>query len=320
MALSPETLIFVDIDGVLNVGIRDGGGKMAPISFSLDNLNKALGVLQKIQHGGEIDVESANTVDKLVSVALHSLEDVDEESTTYHELLTNSPHAPGNLDLIYIFVRRLAIMIRVAGPRRLVVLSSTWRKPQYARKVEQLEKAIAVTLGEPFAFDARTSLKEDRSVAGRLNGIRAFIEDYVAASQNMAGPLRVLVLDDFHNTPLNGWKCNGYPMSSVRDVEAYLEGSIPLYLGGAARLIHTYAEWKTESGRLVQIGSGMTANHFRDGVEFLSSSSQQLPLDQKARSYRRPRLGLENIEEETTEYDSCSSETFSEDACEAEKY
>jgi len=96
MALSPETLIFVDIDGVLNVGIRDGGGKMAPISFSLDNLNKALGVLQKMQHGGEIDVESANTVDKIISVALHSLEDVDEESTTYHELLTNSPHAPGN--------------------------------------------------------------------------------------------------------------------------------------------------------------------------------------------------------------------------------
>jgi len=319
MALSPETLIFVDIDGVLNVGIRDGSGKMAPISFSVDNLNKALGELQKMQHGFEIDLESANTVDRIISVAVHSLEDVDEESTTYHELLTNSPHAPGNLDLIYIFVRRLAIMIRVAGPRRLVVLSSTWRKPQYARKVQQLEKAIAVMLGEPFAFDARTSLKEDHSVAGRLNGIRAFIEDYVAASQNLAGPLRVLVLDDFHNTPLNGWKCNGNPMSSVRDVEAYLEGSIPLYLGGAARLIHTYAEWKTESGRLVQIGSGMTANHFRDGVEFLSSSSQQLPLDQKARSYRRPRLGLENIEEET-ECDSCSSETFTDYACEAEKY
>ena len=70
----------------------------------MDNLNTALGVLRKMQHGGEIDVESANTVDRIISVAVHRLEDVDEESTTYHELLTNTPHAPGNLDLIYIFV------------------------------------------------------------------------------------------------------------------------------------------------------------------------------------------------------------------------
>lgn len=211
-------------------------------------------------------------------------------------------------------------MIRVAGPRRLVVLSSTWRRPHHARKVELLEKAIAFMLGEPFRFDARTSLKEDRSVEGRLHGIRAFIEDYVAASQDIAGPLRVLVLDDFHNMPLNGWRCNGNTISSVRDVEAYLESSIPLYLSGAARLIHMYAEWKTEAGNLVQIGTGLTMNHFRDGVEFLTSSTQQLPVDHKARSRWPYRFGLENIEEES-ECDSCSPETWSElDACDAENY
>lgn len=41
-----------------------------------------------------------------------------------------------------------------------------------------------------------------------------------------AGPLKVLVLEDFHITALNGWSCQGDEMSSSGAVERWLRGKI----------------------------------------------------------------------------------------------
>lgn len=327
MASSPGTLIFVDVDGVLNVGIKDENPEMPALDFSMQNLSTCY----SIRRSGKIAAEDAATVDKILSVAAHSLEPLSEDYATYQELLIDSCNSLQGLDLIHIFVQRLAKLIQAAGSQRLVVLSSTWRRPQHSKKTQKLEKAIASVLGEPFAFDARTSLEENRDVAGRLKGIRAFIQDHVAASETPAGPLRVLVLDDFHNRPLKGWKCDGNTISSTQDAEAYLKCGIPAHPSNAVRLIHTYAEWRTESGRLVQVGAGMTMNHFRDGLEFLTTAAKQLVPAQgvgsiaapkkditKTRLRSPPRLGLENIGE--VEFDSCSSGIeIDPDACDSEQ-
>lgn len=272
MTSSPDTLIFVDVDGVLNVGIRDENPAMPALDFSMENLSTCYSIL----NSGKVAAEDAATVDKILSVAAHSLEPLSEDYATYGELLTDNCNSLLDVDLIPVFVQRLAILIKAAGSRRLVVLSSTWRRSQHSKKARKLEKAIAAELGEPFVFDARTSLEENRDVAGRLKGIRAFIQDHVAASHRLVGPLRVLVLDDFHNRPLNGWKCDGNTISSAQDAEAYLKCGIPAHLSSSVRVIHTYAEWHAETGRLVEIGAGITMNHFRDGLEFLATPAKQL--------------------------------------------
>eukprot|EP00930_Biecheleria_cincta_P075666 TRINITY_DN62842_c0_g1_i1.p1 TRINITY_DN62842_c0_g1~~TRINITY_DN62842_c0_g1_i1.p1 ORF type:complete len:373 (+),score=63.64 TRINITY_DN62842_c0_g1_i1:29-1147(+) len=326
-ASMPDTLIFVDVDGVLNVGIKDEDPAVPALDFSMANLS----MCYEIHCSGRCSAKDVEILDKIFSVEACSLEFLGEGYATYGELLRNNPSSLPGLDLIAVFVQRLAMMIRVAGPRRLVVLSSTWRKPQHAKKLQKLEKLIATMLGEPFAFDARTSLEEGRDQAGRLKGIRGFIQDHVASSPKLAGPLRVLVLDDFHNHPLNGWKCDGHRISSAQDAEAYLKNGIPARLPGAVKLIHTYAEWHTEWGHLVQLGTGITMNHFRDGVEFMMTSMKQLVAPQdadftaapkkniaNAQPRPPPRLGLENIED--AELDSCSPGIVGVmDACDAEQ-
>jgi len=313
-ASPPDTLIFVDVDGVLNVGIKDTNPVVPALDFSKDNLSSCYSILRS----GRASAEEADIVDKILSVEAHSLEPFGEGFVTYGELLSNNPDSLVGFDLIFAFVQRLAMMIRIAGPQRLVVLSSNWRKPAHAKKLQKLEMLIAVVLGEPFAFDARTSLEEARDHAGRLQGIGSFIQDHVASFQKLAGPLRVLVLDDFHNGPLNGWKCDGNTISSAQDAEAYLKKIIPAHLSSAVKLIHTYTEWHTESGRLVQLGSGLTANHFVDGVDFLMKQPVP-PQDSKSAAARKnksanarfrppPKLGRENIEE--CEFDSCSTSTW----------
>jgi len=320
-ASPPDTLIFVDVDGVLNVGIKDENPKVAALDFSKDNLSSCYAILRS----GRASADEADIVDKILSVEACSL-DLAEGFATYGELLSNNPDSLVGFDLILTFVQRLAMMIRMAGPQRLVVLSSNWRKPAHAKKLQKLEMLIAAMLGEPFAFDARTSLEEARDHAGRLQGIGAFIQDHVASFQKLAGPLRVLVLDDFHNRPLNGWRCDGNTISSTKDVEAYLKKFIPPHLSSAVKLIHTYTEWYTQSGRLVQLGSGLTANHFIDGMDFLMNSMKQPvpPQYSKSMAARKnknatarlrppPQLGQENSEE--GEFDSCSTSTCDAEQC-----
>jgi len=257
-AATPQTLIFVDVDGVLNVGVNDG--KSNPICFSMSNLERC----EILQHT-TLDPADSGIVDRLVAVSTRTLENSGENPhTTYKNMASGEV---GDLDVVDVFVRRLAQLIRAAGPQRLVVLSSTWRTPKNAGKVVKLEALISAALKKPFTFDAKTSLSESRGAAGRLKGIRAFIEEH--CGHMLASTLRVLVLEDFHASPMNSWTCDGAIIASELDAEAYLHKCIPSHIQLAVKLLHTYDEWRTASGLQVQVGSGLMMKHFARGMAFL---------------------------------------------------
>jgi len=179
--------------------------------------------------------------------------------------LTSCPDT-GLCDLL---VRRLADILRAAGPGRFVVLSSTWRCPQYAKRVLKLEGAISAHLGSPFQFDARTEVdscgRDSGDPADRVRDIGQFLRsscaDRCAAT---APPLRVLVLDDFNASPLQGIACDDDTViHSAGDLEEYLRSQIPAEVPARVAVTHTLSSWFDEpSGLDVTIGCGLTGQRF----------------------------------------------------------
>lgn len=264
----PETLLFVDIDGVLNVAVREETEH--PLSVSKQNLDRAKALISR----GNIESATLSTCNRLLAICAHGLESQGEgSSSTYAEFCSGS-----ELDVSETFVKRLAKLIQVSGPNRQAVLSSTWRQPKHSAKVAMLEKAISRCMNENFTFDAKTPLIEEKSASGRLAGIGKFIAEhsfYASMDPSKTRMLRVLVVDDFHCSPLNSWMCNGTRISSVEEAEKYLERFIPATTVPAIKLLHTYDEWTTTDGLLMQVGSGLTMKHLNRGLEFLKATGAQ---------------------------------------------
>mmetsp|Transcript_77864 Transcript_77864/g.242583 ORF Transcript_77864/g.242583 Transcript_77864/m.242583 type:complete len:260 (+) Transcript_77864:104-883(+) len=156
----------------------------------------------------------------------------------------------------------------------MVVLSSLWQRPQHRERRERLERAISEQLGSPFAFDARTGPRDESTAPGRLRAIGDFLSDLCAWRAELGGDagLRVLVLEDFHITALDGWPCDGEPMESTAAVERYLQQRALSPMDLSVKLIHTYDEWRTPSGLLMQVGAGLTLHHYCQAARFLGSS------------------------------------------------
>mmetsp|Transcript_119612 Transcript_119612/g.334992 ORF Transcript_119612/g.334992 Transcript_119612/m.334992 type:complete len:289 (-) Transcript_119612:333-1199(-) len=251
-----QTIIYVDVDGVLNVSIHEPG--MSPLLLDEGNCDFASGVEDLGALG-----QQRESVERLVSVMRHSV-----GTEAYRDLACASDrHCVDTL------VARLAEIIRGAGPQRLVVLASAWRLPKYAMLVKELEANISKQLGERFSFDARTPLADDKTAAQRLRCIGEHLRS-TACGPGRVGALKVVVVDDFGATPLDGWMCQGSRMSSVADVEAYLRDCVRLYaprLDVRAKMVHCYAEWATPSGLRVQIGAGLTREAVRETSAFLAS-------------------------------------------------
>eukprot|EP00931_Biecheleriopsis_adriatica_P118433 TRINITY_DN93846_c0_g1_i1.p1 TRINITY_DN93846_c0_g1~~TRINITY_DN93846_c0_g1_i1.p1 ORF type:complete len:344 (-),score=50.74 TRINITY_DN93846_c0_g1_i1:54-1085(-) len=261
--LKYENLMFVDIDGVLNVGVKDGDSH--PLSLSARNLEiaKYFPVLQ----GEEAKLESAQkgqaAARRLRFVSQCNLAAYGESNeTTFEKFLSGD-----DVDVADEFVHRLASIIKAAGSKTLVVLTSTWRQPRYADKVRSLEMLLSKHMGKPFEFGARTSLEEVHSAAGRLAGMAQYLRQYCANLSPDCKTLRVLALEDFHITAM-GWQCDGNDIRSVQDAEMYLRKSIPANLKASVKLLHTYAEWSVTDLPLVQVGSGITMQHFCNALEF----------------------------------------------------
>jgi len=234
----------------LNVGVKDVGA--GPISLPASNLRRCQAM-----------AESSDTPNP------EELRQAMAEARLYARLSGAAAGAMG-LDVIRLFVQRLAQLIRAAGSQRQVVLSSTWRQPQHMKKAQELEKVIATELGEPFVFDARTPLAEDRTAAGRLKGIHSFIREHCASSTSRT--LRVLVLEDFHITAMGTWHVDGKCISSEADAEEYLMSNLPSHMTVTSKLLHTYDEWRAGATLQVQVGSGLTVKHFVRGMDFLNPS------------------------------------------------
>jgi len=253
-----HTLLFVDVDGVLNIGIGDPGDDA--VYFNNDNVQKAL----ELWEAGE--GQSEELVERLISTYQHEVGH-GEGATCAKFMSSNKLHASAEL------LGRLATIVQAAGDECTVVLSSTWRQPKHARRVRLLEGALSSALGRAFAFHARTSLVPDnRHPHERLRTIGDFVEDY--GSQLPGSPrraLRVLVLDDFHVHALDGWPLGGVPMDSVGAAEAYLRTRIPASPDLVpVRIVHTYDSWTTPSGLDMRVGIGLTKEHLCAAMEFLT--------------------------------------------------
>jgi len=256
-----ETVIFVDIDGVLNVGVKDQDD--APLLFNDSNREFALGQRGRRQ----ANKHDEDCVQKLMSVATQCPPS-HEEGSSYSDLTC----AKGS-HVSQVLSKRLAQIVQAAGPRKSVVLSSNWRKPQHAHRVRKLEAEVSRHLGSEFAFDARTRPAEERCAADRLRCIGDYVESLCSPKGRFhdGRPLRLLVLEDFFITPLDGWSCGNSDIDSTAAAEAYLLNRAPSSANVAAKLVHTYHEWCTPSGLRVQVGAGLTNLFFKQAIDFISA-------------------------------------------------
>mmetsp|Transcript_82450 Transcript_82450/g.176634 ORF Transcript_82450/g.176634 Transcript_82450/m.176634 type:complete len:356 (-) Transcript_82450:83-1150(-) len=266
-----KTIFFVDVDGVLNIGVKDGG--KSPLGFSDKNIEHALEMYQGRPHVVGQHVHQQDIASMEFLVAVHSRRVGHDEDTTYGDFASDS-----SWGCCETFCRRLALLIQAAGPNRHVVLSSTWRKPQHRKLVEKLEWVIARCLGEDFSFDGRTSMQtsdRDRTPTGRVQIIGDYLETY-GTQMDPTCNLQVVVLEDFHITSLDGsWSCADQQRAdSCKVVESYLRGrtTIPCEV----KLLHTYDSWISDEGRKIEIGSGLTMRHFKEASNFLGINFGEL--------------------------------------------
>jgi hypothetical protein len=256
-----ETLIFVDVDGVLNIGLRDDGN--TPLLFSDSNVAAALRPRSK----SAATSSEQQCLEKLFSVYNHQL---DGEGATYGKLAASSSTQVSDE-----LVGRLVKIIQAAGRGAKVVLSSTWRLPRHSTRANTLEEAIGRHLGCRFKFHSRTRICREICASDRLTVVGDYIADYVEQRPaRQTGQIRVLVLEDFCISPMGCWACEGKRMDSCADVERYLEARAGRSCTVNAKLIHMYDEWQTDSGLTVHVGAGLTMRFLNEALDFLAKEEK----------------------------------------------
>eukprot|EP00747_Dinoflagellata_sp_TGD_P179682 gnl/TRDRNA2_/TRDRNA2_30879_c0_seq1.p1 gnl/TRDRNA2_/TRDRNA2_30879_c0~~gnl/TRDRNA2_/TRDRNA2_30879_c0_seq1.p1 ORF type:complete len:352 (+),score=51.33 gnl/TRDRNA2_/TRDRNA2_30879_c0_seq1:90-1145(+) len=275
-----DTLIFVDVDGVLNVCVRDSGA--IPLAFNKQNMNYSFSVQQ--QKNSTSDREAA----ELIRCTFWREVQGEEEGSTYAKYLSDE-----STELTDVFTCRLAKLIQAAGDRQSVgvILSSAWR--QSGRRIRLLEEKLSHHMGDQFAFDAVTPLGfKDTDPSDRLKAIGDFLAVHCsiinagASGTSAKRSLRVLVLDDFQVNAMDTWidsveavekhlvdqmpSVNAMDtwIDSVEAVEKHLVDQMPS-VNASVKIIHTYDEWTTSRGIHVQLGSGLTLQHSNAAAEFL---------------------------------------------------
>lgn len=251
-ARTAKTVVFVDVDGVLNVGARDDTEPLLINDEGIEDATKLWG--RRKTH------PMRDTIDKLVSISKRELGHGEE--ATYAKFACQ-----GDAMVSDVLVSRLAKIIEAAGQDRIVVLSSKWQ--QYENHIKRLEKHIGDHLGTPFTFEARTGIELACTAECRLQTVGSFLEGLCSFRGENAGPMRILVLEDFHITAMDGWTCRGAQMTSVAAAEQYLRCRMPAASTIAVKLVHTYDEFKTEDGLLVQLGAGLNLAQLSEAESFL---------------------------------------------------
>mmetsp|Transcript_47791 Transcript_47791/g.134964 ORF Transcript_47791/g.134964 Transcript_47791/m.134964 type:complete len:280 (+) Transcript_47791:63-902(+) len=253
---SIETILFVDVDGVLNVGIEDPGKKS--VSFNDVNVQKALRM-----RGASQDVAVPDMVEKILSI--YEKEVGHGEGSTYAEFTSSE------IGVCDKMVERFAQIIKTAGDNCIVVLTSSWRHPRHVKDLQQLELAVHGNLGKNFTFHHRTALVHDNSPEKRLHTIGEFIATKGSQIFRSSRKWRVLVLEDFHVNAIDGWLCDGMPIDSAITAEKYLLNRMPSFIEVSVKLIHTFSTWTTPSGLTVRIGTGLTKEHYCKAMKFLGN-------------------------------------------------
>jgi len=270
-----DTLIFLDVDGVLNVAAKDPGHN--PPTFNASNLAHA----HHLRRAGP-------TVD-LIAEKMLILHDThrDTDGITYGQLMSRS-----DLDVSDVLVGRFAQIVAAAGPRGKVVLCSSWRQPKHVQRVRDLEALVSKHMGCTFAFHDRTATEgKDNCAAGRLVFIGDYVEKYCSA--NRQSQVRVVVLEDFLITQVTGWVCGKTKVNSVSDAERYLESRGLAHASGdehpcvaqkvSAKVIHTYQQWTAPEGAYhskpmqMIVGVGLGVDHVSRALDFLGKPIAKEP-------------------------------------------
>eukprot|EP00929_Paragymnodinium_shiwhaense_P020052 TRINITY_DN13491_c0_g1_i1.p1 TRINITY_DN13491_c0_g1~~TRINITY_DN13491_c0_g1_i1.p1 ORF type:complete len:193 (-),score=36.21 TRINITY_DN13491_c0_g1_i1:334-912(-) len=185
-----STLIFVDIDGVLNTCVSDGG--RAPLLLDEVNMRNA----DRIAEMARTNMRRPPHFEELQRYA-HTMHSVAQRPLYHGEGASYSKFtAMGQSWVSELFVERLAKLITAAGCRRKVVLSSTWRRPKHAARLKQLEEQLGRYLGCAFTFEARTALCDEQTPADRLRCIGDFVAEHWRSLGNTSARLNVLVLEE----------------------------------------------------------------------------------------------------------------------------
>mmetsp|Transcript_38756 Transcript_38756/g.77184 ORF Transcript_38756/g.77184 Transcript_38756/m.77184 type:complete len:293 (+) Transcript_38756:110-988(+) len=255
MAPALDTVIYLDIDGVLNVGIRDHGN--APLLLNEDNCTMAL----RFGDTSRLRQRERECIEKVISVVKRSFPG-DTEAGTYRKYACTGKHQCSD-----ILLHRVKQIIKAAGDGAHVVLASNWRKPKYVNKVMLLEKEISKHLGRTFTFDSTTEVINENGAPDRLHCIGKHVRE-ISSSTSHNGALRLLVLDDFFVTPFNGWACEHCKITSSGDVEAYLKECAQC-ADVSVKMVHCYEDWLTNEGYRVEVGTGLTAQHTAIALDFL---------------------------------------------------
>jgi len=259
-----DTVIFVDCDGVINVGIGEDEGEG---SISLDMINLLQSEEMLLFKSTSEDSPKMAPLDKTVELILAcASRKIDGEDATY-KILASDP----NTCLCDVLVGRLVELITMAGDRRLVVLSSSWRRSKNVEKLMSLQHAMSEKMGKEFTFDATTApvSSSGELPETRLQLIGDFVENICAERSRlgMKGNLKVMLLEDFDCTLMGTWACSGLPMTSTSKAEEYIvmraSGQI------TAKLIHTVDSWTEPDGTRMRLGAGLTKKYFSEAAKFL---------------------------------------------------
>jgi hypothetical protein len=248
-----DTLVFVDADGVINVGIRDTPSQ-SPLLLCTTNLMRSQQSKSKTGPSHIICAAAARDIG-------HG------DEGTFSKFAT----APGSFDICSVFAERLAEIHRLAGPNCVLVLSSSWRKACHQERVVALEAALSRSRGKQVCFDSRTRPGGDEPEK-RLQLIGDYVQEYSEARGSSAGPLRVLVLEDFAATHPKQWKFGS--LRSTSAIEQFWRGRSLMPHQTFVKLVHTYDEWTTEDGALVQVGIGLTNQKLCEAERFLGGSRE----------------------------------------------
>eukprot|EP00438_Fugacium_kawagutii_P014056 Skav204163 [mRNA] locus=scaffold903:340726:345085:+ [translate_table: standard] len=217
-----DTILFVDVDGVLNVGIYDPFD--APILLKSSELSVAREIVAMDYRG----FDSA-TAYKICALA-NTPADEDASATTFEALASQD-------QLSKVLVGRLSELIQDAGPKCHVVLSSSWRKRQHLKRREKLELDLSEALGRYFTFDDVTCLAPELHAGDRLQVIRKgsvrayFVEDFlVQPLEDMGIDAAAKVLHCYRKVVANGMVLQvgiGLSNNLLKDGKSFLSDSSP---------------------------------------------------------------------------------------------
>jgi len=248
--------MFVDVDGVLNVGLSQGENSTLMLSC------RNMALARRVQLDLRASKASRDAAESLFNLAAAPL---DGETGTLQKFLCPDH---GISDVL---VERLAKLILAAGQHVHVVLSSSWRHERHLAKRQLLERKISKCLGRSWQFDAVTDReRKEHSGGDRLEIMGEYLQAY-SHQIPKDEPLRVLVLDDFFLCPM-GWTLEGKDIETPQDIDEYLLSRIS-DRSIKVKTVYTYDEWMMRLGK-IQASIGLQMNMYLEALNFLQDKVQ----------------------------------------------